>query len=65
VAVTCNFRFEVRPESDIVELETGHYTARVCTQCLELLTVHRRIHHMKLENIIAEMAQSKPLVTKA
>ena len=49
LAVTCSFRFEVRPEDEIVELKADHHTAHV--DCLTLLTVHRRIHHMKVEKV--------------
>jgi len=65
VAVTCNFRFEVRPEDEVVELQADHHTARVCMECLALLTVHRRIHHMKVEKVIVEMAEPRPLVAFA
>jgi hypothetical protein len=51
MAVTCNFRFEVRPDDEIVELVADHHTAHVCVDCLTLLTVHRRIHHMKVEKV--------------
>lgn len=53
----CDFRFEERSEAEIVELEADHRTARVCEDCLVLLTVHRRIHHMKIEQIIVQMAE--------
>jgi hypothetical protein len=56
LAVTCGFRFEVRPEDEVVELEADHHTVHVCVDCLTLLTVHRRIHHMKVEKVIVEMA---------
>ena len=65
MAVTCNFRFEVRPEDEVVELQADHHTARVCMECLALLTVHRRIHHMKVEKVIVEMAEPRPLVAFA
>ena len=52
----CNFRFEVRSEDEVVELEADHRTVHVCVDCLTLLTVHRRIHHMKVEKVIVEMA---------
>ena len=29
LAVTCGFRFEVRPEDEIVELQADHHTAHV------------------------------------
>ncbi len=64
VTTVCNFRIEVRPDDDIVELQADHRTARVCSHCLVLLTVHRRIHHMKVENVIAQMDERKPLVTE-
>jgi hypothetical protein len=62
--MTCNFRFEVRPEDQIVELVAGHRTAHVCLDCLALLTVHRRIHHMKVEKVIVEMADRRPVVAQ-
>jgi len=65
LAMTCNFRFEVRPEDQIVELVADHHTAHVCVECLTLLTVHRRIHHMKVEKVIVEMAERRPLVAFA
>ena len=65
MAVTCGFRFEVRPEDQIVELEADHHVVHVCVDCLTLLTVHRRIHHMKVEKVIVEMAERRPLVAFA
>jgi hypothetical protein len=65
LALTCSFRFEVRPEDEIVELESGGHTAMVCVDCLTLLTVHRRIHHMKVEKVIVEMAEPRPVQAKA
>ena len=65
LAVTCGFRFEVRPENDVVELQADHHTAHVCTSCLVLLTVHRRVHRMKVEKVIAVMAEPKALVAQA
>ena len=56
LAVTCGFRFEVRPEDEVVELQADHHTVHVCVDCLPLLTVHRRIHHMKVEKVIVQMA---------
>ncbi len=55
MAVTCNFRFELRPEDEVVELQADHHTARVCMECLALITVHR----------IVEMAERRPLVAFA
>jgi hypothetical protein len=51
LAVTCGFRFEVRPEDEVVVLEANHHSVHVCVDCLTLLTVHRRIHHMKVEKV--------------
>ena len=65
MAVICGFRFEVRPEDEVVVLEADHRTVHVCVDCLTLLTVHRRIHHMKVEKVIAEMAEPKPPVAEA
>ena len=65
MAMTCNFRFEVRPEDQIVELVAEHHTAHVCLDCLALLTVHRRIHHMKVEKVIVEMAERRPVLAEA
>ena len=63
--VVCNFRFELRPENETVELVSGHHTARVCKECLELLAVHRRIHKMRIEQIIPLLSEHRPLVTHA
>jgi len=65
VAVTCNFRFELRPEDEVVELQADHHTARVCMECLALITVHRRIHHMKVEKVIVQMAERRPVLAEA
>ena len=65
LAVTCNFRFEIRPEDEIVELQAEHHAAHVCRECLVLLTVHRRVHHMKVEKVIVEMAERRPLLAEA
>jgi len=65
LAVTCGFRFEVRPEDEVVVLEADHRTVHVCLDCLTLLTVHRRVHHMKVEKVIVEMAERRPLVAFA
>ena len=61
LAVICGFRFEVRPEDEVVVLEADHHTVHVCVDCLTLLTVHRRIHHMKVEKVIVEMAERRPV----
>ncbi len=65
MAVICGFRFEVRPETEVVELQADHRTVHVCRECLVLLTVHRRIHHMKVEKVIVEVAERQPLVAFA
>ena len=65
LVVTCGFRFEVRPEDEVVELEADHHTVHVCLDCLTLLTVHRRIHHMKVEKVIAVMAERRPVLAEA
>ena len=65
MAVTCNFRFEVRPEDEVVVLEADHHAVHVCVDCLVLLTVHRRIHHMKVEKVIVEMAERRSLLSFA
>ena len=64
MTVTCGFRFEVRREDEVVELRADHHTARVCESCLVLLTVHRRVHRMKVEKVIAAMAEPVPLVAE-
>jgi hypothetical protein len=65
LAVTCDFRFEVRPEDEVVELEAAHHTAHVCLECLVLLTVHRRVHHMRVEKVIVEMAEPRAVLAEA
>ena len=63
--MTCGFRFEVRPEDEVVELQADHRTVHVCLDCLTLFTVHRRIHRMKVEKVIVEMAERRSLVAFA
>ena len=59
--MTCGFRFELRDEDHVVEVvDQHHHSALVCMECLVLLTVHRRVHHMKVEKVIAEMAGIDP-----
>jgi len=65
LAVICGFRFEVRSEDEVDVLEADHRTVHVCVDCLTLLTVHRRVHHMKVEKVIVEMAERRPLVAFA
>ncbi len=58
--MTCGFRFEVRGEDEVVELVDGHrHSALVCMDCLVLLTVHRRVHRMKVEQVTVEMAEPR------
>ncbi len=52
----CAFRHENIQETELVEIDAGGASARICPQCLILITIHRRIHHMRLEKIIPEMA---------
>jgi hypothetical protein len=54
--VACAFRHERIQEAELVEIDAGGASARICPQCLILITIHRRIHHMRLEKIIPEMA---------
>jgi hypothetical protein len=64
--VTCSFRFETRREDQVVELVDGHsHSALVCLECLVLLTVHRRVHRMRVEKVIAEMAEPGPVEAEA
>ena len=63
--MTCGFRFEVRPEDEIVVLEADHRIVHVCVDCLTLLTVHRRVPHMMMEKVIVEMAEGRSLVAFA
>jgi len=65
LAVICDFRFEVRPEDEVVELQADHHSVHVCVDCLTLLTVHRRVHHMKVEKVIVEMAERRPVLAEA
>jgi len=54
----CAFRHEYVPENWLIVLETRGATAPVCPRCLTLIIVHRRVHHMKLEQVIPQMAMS-------
>ena len=52
----CAFRHEKIPEPELIEIDAGGASARICPRCLILITVHRRLHHMRLEKIVPEMA---------
>ncbi len=54
---TCAFRHEQGSEQNLVELDAGSVSVRVCPRCLVLIVVHRRIHDMKVEKLIPEMAE--------
>lgn len=54
--VTCAFRREEMPPEMAVRIEAGGRSAMVCQKCLELITVHRRYHHMNLEKLVPRMA---------
>ncbi len=55
--VTCAFRHEKLQDSALIEIDANDTSARVCPQCLILITIHRKIHHMKLEKLIPKMAE--------
>ena len=52
----CYFRHEEVPLQTLIELDGGGVAVKVCPSCLVLIVVHRRIHHMKLEQVIPRMA---------
>ena len=52
----CAFRHEKILETELVEIDAGGASVRICPNCLILITVHRRLHHMRLEKIVPEMA---------
>ena len=54
--VPCAFRHEIIPELELIEIDAGGASAKICSRCLILITIHRRIHHMKIEKIIPKMA---------
>jgi hypothetical protein len=53
---TCSFRHENLPERNLIELDSWGKVAKVCPDCLTLIVIHRRIHRMKVEQVISEMA---------
>lgn len=65
VVVICNFRFEHKPENETIELVSGRHAARVCKECLVLMTTHRRMHHMEIEKIIGLMSERQAIVKEA
>ena len=54
---TCAFRHEQEPDRSLVELDASGIEVRICSRCLVLITIHRRIHHMRLEQLIPEMVR--------
>ncbi len=52
----CAFRHENIPEDTLVSLWSKDATASICPNCLILFVVHRRVHHMRIEQLIAKMA---------
>lgn len=58
VVMTCAFRFEEKPEVELIEIFDGHHTAHVCENCLALIIVHRRIHHMNIEKLLTKISES-------
>jgi len=54
--VICAFRHEEIPDDVVVEIDASGASTRICHRCLILITVHRRIHHMRLEKLIPIMA---------
>jgi hypothetical protein len=53
--MNCAFRFEHRPHEELIEIISGPDIVRVCENCLTLLVVHRRIHHMRIEQLLHYM----------
>lgn len=56
MAITCAFRFEEKPENELVEIIVDGHSTRVCGDCLTLIVVHQRIHHMNIEKLILQIA---------
>jgi len=53
---TCAFRREHVPRESLVQIEAAGYSATVCENCLTLLIVHRRYHHLNLEKLILQIS---------
>ncbi len=55
----CAFRHENILRDRLIAIETKDATASICPNCLTLIIVHRRVHHMKVEQLITKMAASE------
>ena len=53
---TCAFRREHVPAESLVLIEAAGRSATICENCLTLLIVHRRYHHLNLEGLIVQIS---------
>jgi hypothetical protein len=53
---TCAFRSERIPAERLVRIEAAGYSAAICENCLTILIVHRRYHHLNLEKLIVQIS---------
>jgi len=53
---TCAFRKENIPLESLIRIEAGGQAAAICSNCLSILIVHRRYHHLNLEKLILQIS---------
>ncbi len=56
ILATCAFRREHVPAESLVQIEVAGYSASICENCLTILIVHRRYHHLNLEKLILQIS---------
>jgi hypothetical protein len=52
----CAFRREEVTMESAVNIEAAGRSATICENCLALLIVHRRYHHLNLERLIIQLS---------
>jgi hypothetical protein len=53
---TCAFRREHVAVESLIRIEAAGYSATICENCLTILIVHRRYHHLNLEKLIPQIS---------
>jgi hypothetical protein len=53
----CAFRRETLPVENLVLIEAAGRSASICENCLAILIVHRRYHHLNLEKLIVQISK--------
>ena len=52
----CAFRREEKPERELIVIGSVGRSTAVCENCLALLIIHNRYHHLNLERLIIQLS---------